>query len=178
MKKMLSLATAAVMAMAMMLLTACGVDQEKVKGDWMVDTVAGKSAAEYAESLNSYEITVQRNYHIEEDKATVTEAGADGTGTSKELKPQWRSNGVELMDGDTIVFALELDESKNVLKYKADFSAIGGGEEEVFLKKGTFDFAAAMDEFNAAQQGAVSGDAATLVDGEDIALEEETVEAE
>ena len=54
----------------------------------------------------------------------------------------------------------------------------GGGEEEVFLKKGTFDFAAAMDEFNATQQGAVSGDAATPVDGEDIALEEETVEAQ
>ena len=145
-RSILSLATAGVMAAAMALCTACGVGQEKVKGDWTVDTVAGKAAAEYAAEYGQPELAVQVNFHIEEDKATVETPDSMENTAKKELKPEWRANGVELKDGDELVYALELDEDKNVLKYKASYSALGGGEEEVILKKGTYDFAAGIGE--------------------------------
>ena len=160
-KKIFGLATAGIMAATMALCTACGVDQEKVKGDWMVDTIAGKAIADYTAELGTPELGSQVNFHIEEDKATVETPSATGEAEKKELKPEWRANGVELKDGDTIVYALELDTDKNVLKYKADNSAIGGGkEDEIILKKGTFDFAAALGELTSGAAAPAEGDAA------------------
>ena len=175
MKKIFGLATAGIMAATMALCTACGVDQEKVKGDWSVDTIAGKPVAEYTAELGGAEFGSQLNFHIEEDKATVETPSATGETETKELKPTWRSNGVELKDGDTLVYALELDTDKNVLKYKADYTGIGGGkEEEVVLKKGTYDFAAALSELQGGAAAApAEGEEAAPAEGDAAAVEGE-----
>ena len=150
MKKVFSLAAAAVMAMSMLVLTACGVDKDKVKGDWIVDTIGGKAVADWAAEQGAPEIAGQVQFSIGDDKTTVS----TNDGNKQELDSAWRSDGVELKDGDTVKYALKLDEDKSVLTTKLDF---GTGAQECVLKKGTFDFnAASQDAANAiAEDGAV-----------------------
>ncbi len=135
MKKVLSLAVAAIMAMSVMLLTACGVDKDKMKGDWIIDTIGGKPAAEWAAEQGVDEGAIQTQFSVSDDKTSVTLA----SGSKTDYDNTWRSNGVELKEGDTLKYSLLLDD-KDKVSTKLDF---GTGGEDVVLKKGTLDDVAA-----------------------------------
>ena len=101
-------------------LTACGVDMSKIKGDWTLSTVGGKSLEEYAAASGVGVWATMTNYNITDDKITTDILNPDGSGShmSTSLTLKKRSNGVEGYSGDTLACSLIYDEKADTLTMK------------------------------------------------------------
>lgn len=119
------------MTMCVFALTGCGVDMEKLKGDWTVDTIDGKSVAEYAAEKGLTEEQACFNINISDEELVQSFAN----GVEVKYKVVVRSNGIECeQDGEvTATYLYKNDE----LTSSVDF---GAGASKVVMKKGTTDF--------------------------------------
>ena len=161
------------MTMCVFALTGCGVDMEKLKGNWTVDTIDGKSVAEYAAEKQLTEEQACFNINISDEELVQTFAN----GVEAKYKVVVRSNGIECeQDGKlAATYIYENDE----LTSSVDF---GAGEAKVVMKKGTTDFANMNDETlveeEAAEEEFAEEEAAEEEFAEEEAAEEEFAEEE
>jgi len=151
--KKLALVLVAAMVMGMCLV-GCGVDMNKMKGDWIVSTINGKSVADFAAENGAVEAQAMKAVTITDDNATVTSfdssSGETASITGKITK---KSNGVEA-DMQGVTWPFKLEDNGN-LSYKIDAN---GTTLEYVLVKGTYDFKAKFaEQTGAAQQGGEEG---------------------
>jgi len=145
MKKITKRVLAVVLLGVMMFsLCACGVDMNKIKGDWKIKTINGKDIAGYFQESQTFAAV---GLTITDKEITRETKTIDGNVETKKLEVVVRSNGIEGKDGDNVVMALVFDEKAGTLtqtstdqtvvfeKGKADLDAIwssifGGSEDE------------------------------------------------
>ena len=151
--KKLALVLVAAMVMGMCLV-GCGVDMNKVKGDWIVSTINGKSVADFAAENGAVEAQAMKAVTITDDNATVTTFDSStGDVASMTGKITQKSNGVEA-DMGGVTWPFKLEDNGN-LSYKLDAN---GTTYEYVLVKGTYDFKAKFaEQTGAAQQGGEEG---------------------
>ena len=114
-KKFLAVLLVGVM---MFCLTACGVDMDKVKGNWTLSTIGGKDLASFAEASGVAEVLVYTNYTITDKEITKDSINADGSHATSTFTLKQRSDGVEGYQGDTLAISLKFDEKANTLTMK------------------------------------------------------------
>ncbi len=126
------------MAFAM---TACGeIDMDKIKGDWTIQTINGKTPEEYAAENGVDVYLVNKNYTLTDKTFTIKEAGGQ-----VECPIEVCSNGFNF----TLAGAkggCEYDEKAGTLKY-------GINSDVWILKKGTSDITAPATEAPAEEGG-------------------------
>ena len=151
--KKLALVLVAAMVMGMCLV-GCGVDMSKMKGDWIVSTINGKSVADFAAESGFVEAQAMKAVTITDDNATVsTFDSSTGEVATSSGKITQKSDGVEA-DIQGITWSFKLEDNGN-LSYKVDAN---GTTYEYVLVKGTYDFKAKFaEQTGAAQQGGEDG---------------------
>ena len=151
--KKLALVLVAAMVMGMCLV-GCGVDMSKMKGDWIVSTINGKSVADFAAENGAVEAQAMKTVTITDDNATVNSFDVStGEVASVTGKITQKSDGVEA-DMNGVTWPFKLMDNGN-LTYKLDMS---GTTYEYVLVKGTYDFKAKFaEQTGAAQQGGEEG---------------------
>lgn len=130
-KSVIALAMAAVMVMA---LAACsGSAKDKMKGDWIYETIAGKSVKDYAAQLGFDESAFASVWTFTDDKVIIKSAAA-----TEEHNVQYKSNGAEVMElgsTDKIQMSVKLENDKLSFKLKGT----DGKEYDYVMKKGTME---------------------------------------
>ena len=146
--KKLALVLVAAMAMAMCLV-GCGVDMNKMKGDWIISTINGKSVADFAAENGVVEAQAMKTFNITDETATIS-AFDSSTGEVQTTsgKITVRKDGVEA-DILGVTWPFKLMDNGN-LTFKLDQ---GGTTYEYVLVKGTYDFKAKFAEQVGASQG-------------------------
>ncbi|MCR5830038.1 MAG: hypothetical protein K6F93_06820 [Lachnospiraceae bacterium] len=158
MKKSVRIVTVLMLVAVMALsLTACGIDINKVAGKWHVESVNGKSAADFAAEFGSIEAGVQKVVDISEKETSIT-AIIDGAVSTSKGETVIRSNGIEATIDGTL-FPFKYDEEKDTLSYSID---VNGTQYDYIYSRGDFDFS----------------DLSGSVAGEQAAAEEYTEEGE
>ena len=123
----------------------------KVKGDWTVSTIDGKSPADFAASLGLGEFNVQKNYSVTDSKFIFKTLNADGSALdNSEMDITVKSNGFEVMNAGSIFMSVTYDKDADTLSYKI---ADNSGEHTYVLKKGTSDIVGMYQAAVAAAQG-------------------------
>ena len=130
-KSVIALAMAAVMVMA---LAACsGSAKDKMKGDWIYETIAGDSVADYAAKLGVDESSFASVWTFTDDKVIIKSVAA-----TEEHNVQYKSNGAEIMEvgsTDKIQMSVKLENDKLSFKLKGT----DGKEYDYVMKKGTME---------------------------------------
>ena len=121
MKKSIKVMAAMLLVVVMMFsLTACGIDMNKVKGDWTCTSIGGKDIATLAAEKGVYQAYLVTNYTITDNDIKADSLNPDGSGAhvtgTYTLKK--RSNGVEGYLGDQVVISLIYDEKADTLTMK------------------------------------------------------------
>lgn len=130
MKKIIAIV---LMAAVMLCCTACGLDMSKVKGDWTIDTIGGKTISQLTEENGTLPIQYAMNMTVTDDSATLTNAA-----TSVTYSIQVKSNGFECCnDAKEIIMSVTYDAAKDTLSYKV--AGADGNPVDYVLKKGTAD---------------------------------------
>jgi len=112
-------------------LTACGVDMDKVKGTWRVDTINDTAIADFAAQNGVGVDSVMKVVKITDETVTM-DALVEGSVQSISGETVVRSNGVEATMGGAL-FGFEFDEDKNTLSYTIE--ANGATYKYVFVKE-------------------------------------------
>ncbi len=131
MKKIVSVILAVAMMMCM---TACaGLDIGKVKGDWTLSTVNGKTVEEYAAELGVEPYMIVVNANVTDTQYTSRSANAVAT-----YPISVKANGFEVLtaEGGDIMMSVKYNGADDTLSYKVD---IDGTVYEYVLTKGTGD---------------------------------------
>jgi len=126
-KRLAVLIMVCVLAFAM---TACGeVDMNKIKGDWTISTINGKSVAEFAAENSVEEWQAQKNYTVTDKTFTIKAPG----GQSQDCPIEVMRDGFNFtLAGATVGCAY--DEKADTLSYAVK---VGDVESKFVLKKGT-----------------------------------------
>lgn len=150
MKKAIKVMAAVMLVAAMVFsIASCGVDMNKVKGDWYVSTINGKSAADFAAESGTVEVMVQKSINITDKELSMSAIGPEGNVLTSKGDVTVRANGVEsTIDG--VLFGFEFHEADNTLTYSV---SDGTNQYDYVLKKGTYDLAGKYAEAVAAAQG-------------------------
>ena len=131
-KSVIALAMAAVMVMA---LAACsGSAKDKMKGDWIYETIAGECIRDsYAAKLGVDESAFASVWTFTDDKVIIKSVTA-----TEEHNVQYKSNGAEVMEvgsTDKIQMSVKLENDKLSFKLKGT----DGKEYDYVMKKGTME---------------------------------------
>lgn len=130
MKKIIAIV---LMAAVMLCCTACGLDMSKVKGDWTLETIAGKTVAEIAEKNGVDPVYTRMNATVTDDSFTLTSA----TGTLT-YKIQVKGNGFECLDDSNNIFmSVAYDSAKDTLTFQ--LKQADGTVFDYVMKRGTAD---------------------------------------
>lgn len=151
MKKTIKVMAAIMLVAAMVFsIASCGVDMNKVKGDWYVSTINGKSAADFAAASGVAEVMAQKAINITDKEVSMSAIGPDGTVKTIKGDVTVRANGVEAtLEG--VLFGFEFHEADNTLTYSI---TDGTNQFDYVLKKGTYDLAGKYAEAVSAAQAA------------------------
>ena len=130
-KSVIAIAMAAVMVMA---LAACsGSAKDKMKGDWIYETIAGETVADYAAKRGVDESSFASVWTFTDDKVIIK-----STVATEEHNVQYKSNGAEVMEvgsTDKVQMSVTYDNDKLSFKVKG----ADGNEYEYVMKKGTME---------------------------------------
>lgn len=133
MKKIL--AVVLMMAAVVVCCTACGrgLDMSKVKGDWTLETAAGKTVAELAEGSGKDPASVTMNATVTDDSFTLSSVTGSDT-----YKIQVKGNGFECLDdAKNVVMSVTYDSDKDTLNFQ--LAQPDGSVMDCVMKKGTAD---------------------------------------
>ena len=139
MKKTIKLMAAIMLVAAMVFsIASCGgVDMNKIKGDWYVSTINGKSVADFAAEAGTVEVMAQKSISITDKEVSMSAIGPDGNVATGKGEVTVRANGVEAtIDG--VLFGFEFHEADSTLTYSV---TDGTNQYDYVLKKGTYDLA-------------------------------------
>lgn len=131
MKKILAIV---LMAAVVVCCTACGgLDMNKVKGDWTVETAAGKTVEEIA-AANGVDIaSVTMNATVTTDSFTLSSATGSVT-----YKIKVKGNGFECIDDfDNVFMTVAYDSAKDTISFK--LAQPDGTTFDYVMKRGTAD---------------------------------------
>ena len=130
MKKVLAIV---LMAAVVVCCTACGLDMSKVKGDWTVETAAGKTVEEIA-AANGVDIAaVTMNATVTTDSFTISSATGSAT-----YKIKVKGNGFECVDDfENVFMSVAYDSAKDTLSFK--LTQPDGSAVDYVMKRGTAD---------------------------------------
>ena len=131
MKKILAIVLVAAVAVCC---TACGgLDMSKVKGDWTMETMAGKTVAELAEGSGQDPASVTMNATVTDDSFTLSSVTGSIT-----YKIQVKANGFECLDDSkNVVMGVIYDSAKDTLTFQ--LKQPDGSVMDCVMKKGTAD---------------------------------------
>ena len=131
MKKILAVV---LMAAVVVCCTACGgLDMSKVKGNWTLETAAGKTVAELAEGSGKDPASVTMNATVTDDSFTLSSVTGSDT-----YKIQVKSNGFECLDdSDNVAMSVTYDSDKDTLNFQ--LAQPDGSVSDCVMKKGTAD---------------------------------------
>ena len=137
--------------------TACGgLDMSKVKGNWTLETAAGKTVAELAEGSGKDPASVTMNATVTDDSFTLSSV----TG-SETYKIQVRANGFECLDDSkNVVMGVVYDSAKDTLTFQ--LKQADGNVMDCVMKKGTADLTVSTD--STAEDGNTAEDGDTAED--------------
>ena len=155
MKKTIRIMAAIMLVAAMVLsIASCGgVDMNKIKGDWILSTINGKSVADFAAESGYPEAYAQKQYNFTDKQMSVSSIGASGTVETNSGDLTVKSNGVNATVNG-IEFGFLYDDKADTLTYNV---TIGSDSYEYVLKKGTYDFAAALGGASQSSEEASEG---------------------
>ena len=122
-------------AIAAICMVSCGAE-DKVKGDWTVKTIGGKTPAEVAAAAGVPEYVYAINYTVTSDEFKATSMTVDGKENTTTMKVKMRSNGFECYDGDTLVMSVIYNESDDTLSFGVKTNGV---QMDYVLKKGKAD---------------------------------------
>ena len=148
MKKILAVV---LMAAVVVCCTACGgLDMSKVKGDWTVETAAGKTVEEIA-AANGVDIAaVTMNATVTNDSFTLSSATGSVT-----YKIKVKGNGFECIDDfENVFMTVAYDSAKDTISFK--LAQPDGTTFEYVMKRGTADLTVSTD--STAEDGSDSYD--------------------
>lgn len=134
MKTMKKILAIVLMAAVVVCCTACGgLDMNKVKGDWTVETAAGKTVEEIA-AVNGVDIAaVTMNATVTNDSFTLSSATGSVT-----YKIKVKGNGFECVDDLGNVFmSVAYDSAKDTLTFQ--LKQADGTVFDYVMKRGTAD---------------------------------------
>ena len=156
MKKILAVV---LMAAVVVCCTACGgLDMSKVKGNWTLETAAGKTVAELAEGSGKDPASVTMNATVTDDSFTLSSVAGSET-----YKIQVRANGFECVDDSkNVVMGVVYDSAKDTLTFQ--LKQADGNVMDCVMKKGTADLTVSTD--STAEDGATAEDGNTVEDGD------------
>lgn len=137
MKSVIAIAMSAVMVMA---LAACsGSAKDKMKGDWIYETIAGESVAEYAAKLGVDESAFASVWTFTDDKVIMKSAAA-----TEEHNVQYKSNGAEIMEvGSTDKVQMSVTYENDKLSFK--LKGTDGNDYDYVMKKGTMEIGSSTE---------------------------------
>lgn len=174
MKKSFKAVAAMLLVVVMMLsLTACGgIDMNKVKGDWTLSTIGGKTITDVANEKGMHECFLYLNYTITDTEIKNDALNTDGSGAhvNSTFTLKKRSNGVEGYLGDQLAISLIYDEKADTLSMKLGESE-STAVEYIFVK-GSKNLDEAYQIANSA--GISDGSSAGASEGASEGGEEET----
>lgn len=130
MKKILAIV---LMAAVVVCCTACGLDMNKVKGDWTVETAAGKTVEEIA-AANGVDIAaVTMNATVTTDSFTLSSATGSVT-----YKIKVKGNGFDCVDDfENVFMTVAYDSAKDTISFK--LAQPDGTTFDYVMKRGTAD---------------------------------------
>lgn len=134
MKTMKKILAVVLMAAVVVCCTACGgLDMNKVKGDWTVETAAGKTVEEIA-AANGVDIAaVTMNATVTNDSFTLSSATGSVT-----YKIKVKGNGFECVDDfENVFMTVAYDSAKDTLSFK--LAQPDGTTFDYVMKRGTAD---------------------------------------
>lgn len=134
MKTMKKILAIVLMAAVVVCCTACsGLDMNKVKGDWTVETAAGKTVEEIA-AANGVDIAaVTMNATVTTDSFTLSSATGSVT-----YKIKVKGNGFECIDDfDNVFMSVAYDSAKDTISFK--LAQPDGTTFDYVMKRGTAD---------------------------------------
>ena len=170
MKKVLAIV---LMAAVVVCCTACGgLDMSKVKGNWTLETAAGKTVEEIA-AANGVDIaSVTMNATVTDDSFTLSSV----TG-SETYKIQVRANGFECLDDSkNVVMGVIYDSAKDTLTFQ--LKQADGSVMDCVMKKGTADLTVTTAPADSTGSTAEAGSGSTAEAGSYSYEEYYTGEAE
>ena len=127
---------------------SCGLDMNKVKGDWTVETAAGKTVEEIA-AANGVDIaSVTMNATVTTDSFTLSSATGSVT-----YKIKVKGNGFECIDDfENVFMTVAYDSAKDTISFK--LAQPDGTTFDYVMKRGTADLTVSTDP--TAEDGSVS----------------------
>ena len=134
MKTMKKILVIVLMAAVVVCCTACGgLDMNKVKGDWTVETAAGKTVEEIA-AANGVDIAaVTMNATVTNDSFTLSSATGSVT-----YKIKVKGNGFECIDDfENVFMTVAYDSAKDTISFK--LAQADGTTIEYVMTRGTAD---------------------------------------
>ena len=176
MKKTIKVMAAVLLVMAMVFsIASCGaLDMNKVKGDWILDTINGKSVADYSTEAGTVEVFGMKVYNITDKTVTTSAVGPDGNVVSATSDITVKSNGFEFtLEG--ILMGMIYDAKTDTLSYNVHSDTF---RYDYVLKRGTYDLAGKYAEYVAAAQAAQAGAEEPAEEGGEEYSEEEYGEYE
>ena len=137
------------MAAVLVCCTACGgLDMSKVKGNWTLETAAGKTVEEIA-AANGVDIaSVTMNATVTTDSFTLSSATGSVT-----YKIKVKGNGFECIDDfENVFMTVAYDSAKDTISFK--LAQPDGTTFDYVMKRGTADLTVSTDP--TAEDGSVS----------------------
>lgn len=134
MKTMKKILAVVLMAAVVVCCTACGgLDMNKVKGDWTVETASGKTVEEIA-AANGVDIAaVTMNATVTNDSFTLSSATGSVT-----YKIKVKGNGFECVDDfENVFMSVAYDSAKDTLTFQ--LKQADGTVLDYVMKRGTAD---------------------------------------
>ena len=134
MKTMKKILAIVLMAAVVVCCTACGgLDMNKVKGDWTVETAAGKTVEEIA-AANGVDIAaVTMNATVTTDSFTLSSATGSVT-----YKIKVKGNGFDCVDDfENVFMTVAYDSAKDTISFK--LAQPDGTTFDYVMKRGTAD---------------------------------------
>ena len=163
MKKIIAIV---LMAAVMLCCTACGLDMSKVKGDWTLETAAGKTVAELAEGSGKDIASVTMNATVTDDSFTLSSVTGSVT-----YKIQVRANGFECLDDSkNVVMGVIYDSAKDTLTFQ--LKQADGSVMDYVMKRGTADLTIPAETGAADNAGEGAADNAGTADNAGAATAE------
>ena len=149
---------------------SCGLDMNKVKGDWTLDTANGKTVAELAAASGYDPAYLTMNATVTNDTFTLTSA----TGSTS-LSIKVKANGFECYDANNnLAIGVIYDSAKDTISFQT-VGADGNAVENV-MKRGTAVISTSPYGEQAAEENA--GDEGEYAEGEGEYAEDEGEYAE
>ena len=126
--------------LSMFIMTSCGSATDKIRGEWTIKSINGKSPADFAADNNVYELGTAKNFLFTDKDVTVTAVDETGSINKQTYKIVSTDNGLEI-DASGYTVSFEFAEADEQLRYSVKQNDI---QYQYILKRGSTDLKSLM----------------------------------